>query len=120
MVYYSDYEDKEGISKLKIGDFVYQFRSSIVLRDRPFLEYTFFEITGETEKFWILENGYKRARKTDLKELGGTYGFETFKLMDGEAIEMKKKKDEYFKNDRDITKCSFYKKWRTEQNKWSA
>ena len=84
------------IEDLKIGDWVYDFESSIHNISTPFMDYKFYRIIGGTKKYWILDKGIK-ARKTDLKERGGIYNWSCFKIMNNRAWEMKKQKEDYMK-----------------------
>jgi hypothetical protein len=83
------------ISKLKIGDWIYLYESHIINNDTPFLDYKFFQITGETKAYWILNNGCEKARKSDLKKYGDFYSWRRFKIMDDNSYKMKKLREEY-------------------------
>ncbi len=83
------------IKDLKIHDWLYKYHSHIQNGDKPFLDYTFFQITEETNCYWIVGYGTRKVRKTDLKIFGSTYSFEKMQLMDKEAWEMKKQKDDW-------------------------
>ena len=85
------------IEDLKIGDWVYDFESNIRNGATPFLDYKFYKITGETKKYWVLNKGYAKARKTDLKERGVIYSWYCFNVMNNHAWEMKKQKEDYMK-----------------------
>ena len=84
--------DKEN---LKIGDWLYTFSSSIMNKDKPFLDYSFVQITGETPKQWIINDGYCKVRKKDLKIIGTIYSFECMHIMTDETRKIKKQKDEW-------------------------
>jgi len=79
------------IEKLKIGDWVYQYQSSIMSKNHPYREYSFFQIVGETPKQWKL--GCRNIRKSDLKVIGSIYPWECMKIMDEQAWNMKKIQD---------------------------
>ncbi len=85
------------INELKIGDLVYSY-SSHILNRREFDGYTFFKITGETKNYWILGNGYYKARKSDLKKSGSVYNWEVYKPMNEEIMKLKKLQDEWRNN----------------------
>lgn len=94
-----DKKEREELDSLKIGSLLYQYTSHIgVPRHKDFLCYTFYEITGETKCYWILNNGFERARKLDLKQYKGLYNFKRFYMMDNETWEQKRLLDEHRKN----------------------
>ena len=76
------------IKNLKVGDYVYSFSSSLMNKNKPHNDYSFFQIIGDTPKQWKVR-GEKNIRKLDLKIIGSVYCFECMHIMDETAWNMK-------------------------------
>ena len=90
---------KNSIDKLEIGNYVFEFRSSLFNKYKPYLDYAFHKITGETKTYWKI-GSYTLIRKGDLKVRGDCFNT-FFHLPEEKHIEIKNKCDEHRRNNHD-------------------